>query len=379
MSKGHTIIRTILATSMLLATACDLAAEGADAASVTLRSGSAATTVAGMSGSAGETWVVTQTGEVKGWGQRWCDEGGCLEPADIDPVALPGPAVEVHGNGTRTAVVLADGRVLAWGSEAADVLAPHKLALEGIVQLGLGADFACGRDVEGGVQCQGLDGIAAPGWLAGLPAIESTVDLAVGDRHACALSEDGDVVCWGSNDRGQLGSSVAAGPVAVALADEAVDVVAGVEHACALLVTGAVQCWGHDAQGRLGHAGAGVGTVPLPEAAASIAVAAEHGCAIGEASESLYCWGSDEEGQLGAGEPVAAGIRRVDLGDSHAVAVLMGGAARTTFAVLDDGGLRGWGDDAVGQAGYGDLLDGADDEAWRVGNLPDIPIFRSPK
>lgn len=363
----------------MLATACDLAGEGADAAEVTLRSASVPAAVAGMGGSVEETWVVTQTGEVKGWGQRWCDEDGCLEPADIDPVALPGPAVEVHSNGTLTAAVLADGRVLGWGSAPADVLAPYKLGLDGVVQLGLGADFACGRGADGGIQCAALEGALAPGWLAGLPAIEATVDLAVGDRHACALSDDGGVVCWGSNDLGQLGSPAAVGPALVALADEAVDVVAGAEHACALLVSGAVQCWGSDAQGRLGHAGAGVGTVPLPEAAASIALGAEHGCAIGEASDSLYCWGSDAQGQLGAGEPVAAGIRRIDLGESNAVAVLVGGTARTTFAVLDDGGLRGWGDDALGQAGYGDLLDGADDEAWRVGNLPDIPIFRSPK
>jgi alpha-tubulin suppressor-like RCC1 family protein len=164
----------------------------------------------------------------------------------------------------------------------------------------------------------------------------------------------------------------------VALAGEAIDVEAGGEHTCALLVSGAVQCWGNNAQRQLGHAGTGPGTVPLPEPVASIAMGAEHGCAVTETSEQLHCWGSDAHGQLGVGTDSSAGIRRVDLGGQGAMAVFAGANASTTFAVLADGGLRGWGRNDAGQAGYGDLLDG-EDETWRVGELPDIPIFRAPK
>jgi alpha-tubulin suppressor-like RCC1 family protein len=119
--------------------------------------------------------------------------------------------------------------------------------------------------------------------------------------------------------------------------------------------------------------------VPLPEPAASIAAGAEHGCAITETTGSLHCWGSNALGQLGAGEDSSAGIRRVDLGGLRAAAVLAGATASTTFAVLETGGLRGWGNDDAGQAGYGDRMDGVEDETWRIGELPDIPIFRAPK
>jgi alpha-tubulin suppressor-like RCC1 family protein len=124
--------------------------------------------------------------------------------------------------------------------------------------------------------------------------------------------------------------------------------------------------------------GTGVGSVPLPEPVASIAMGAQHGCAVTETSEQLYCWGSDAHGQLGVGADSSAGIRRVDLGGLGATAVFAGANASTTFVVLEDGGLRGWGRNDAGQAGYGDLLDG-EVEPLAVGELPDIPIFRAPK
>jgi alpha-tubulin suppressor-like RCC1 family protein len=186
------------------------------------------------------------------------------------------------------------------------------------------------------------------------------------------------VTCWGNSDVGQLGSATATGPTVVALAGEAVDVEAGGEHACAVLASGAVQCWGSQADGRLGHSGAGVGTVPLPEPVASIALGAAHGCAITEQTESLHCWGSDEHGQLATGVDSSAGIRRVDLEGLRAEAVFTGSSASTTFVVLEGGNLRGFGRNDAGQAGYGDLL-GEQQESRKIGNLPDIPIFRAPK
>jgi len=380
MVKGRTIVQRIIASSLVLVAACDLAGADTDVeelVATSARSAEGVAVVADMAGSDGKSWVVVQTGEVKGWGRRWCDAEGCLEPADIESVELGGPAVEVSSNGGTTAVLLADGLVESWGA----ALDPRPVAFDGpVMQLGVGVGFLCARLSSGAVQCTGSERLAAPSWLESTPLpMAEAVDLTAGGRHGCGLSSVGTVTCWGNNDVGQLGSPVASGPTEVALAGEAVDVEAGGDHSCALLVSGAVQCWGSNAQGQLGHAGTGVGSVPLPEPAAALAVGAEHACAVTETSESLYCWGSDAFGQLGIGEDSPAGIRRVDLGDQGATAVFAGAGAWNTFAVLEDGGLRGWGRNDTGQAGYGDLLDDGGDEVWRAGNLPDIPIFRAPK
>lgn len=341
------------------------------------RSGSASI-VAGMSLGDGESWVVTDTGELKGWGRRFCDASGCPEPFEIDPIELETPALAVHANGSNTAALMADGTVLGWGPTMADLLQPEAVDFGGsVVELGMGLDFLCARLDDDQVTCRSIEGTTAPSWLDDFAGLDGAAQLAVGGEHACARLLDEQVICWGSNDAGQLGAG-ATGSSTITLTSSAAQIEAGGEHTCARLDTGAVECWGSDSEGQLGHQGSGVGSVPLPESAIDLAAGAEHTCAIGT-SGALYCWGSNALGQLGAGSDSPSGIRTVDLGDLRASEIQAGATAWTTFAVLSDGGLRGWGHDDVGQAGYGDRFDSEPGTTWIVGDLPDIPIFIPPE
>lgn len=372
------VAASILAASVMLTGACDHDRDQQDEGIVSTRSASSAI-VADMGLADAESWVVLESGQIKGWGARYCSGGECLAPAEIATLEFDEPAIEVHSNGESTVALLADGTVYTWGDTLAQTLAPQPLdSFDNAVDaLALGEDFVCGLLQGGDVQCLATGGGAPPPWLAGVELPNQVVAVTAGASHACALDDAGAVTCWGDNGSGQLGSPYATGPTPIALPVAATQVSAGGEHTCALLETGAVRCWGSNSAGQLGYAGTGIGSVPIDESIEQIAAGAAHTCAIAQPSGDLYCWGSNAEGQLGQGDDLGGGIRKVDLAGQAADRVMAGPTARTTFAVLDHGGLRGWGLDDVGQMGYGEQLD--DDTTTRaVGNLPDIIIYQPP-
>jgi hypothetical protein len=372
------VIHHCLAASVLLLGACDETRgdEGQDPASASLRNAvlEPLPIVVSMGLADGQSWVVTDDGRVKGWGEPYCDASGCPTPAEIESLALELAAVEVHGNGEQSVARLVDGTVFTWAMGSIGVTNPAQMELgvtEPAVQLALGEGFSCARLEGGAVICRSLPGSVAPASILDPQLSAAATDLTAGVAHACAVLHKGAVQCWGSDDSGQLGSPAAAGPTLVALSGPAQRVVAGGEHTCALLETGEVQCWGDGADGQLGHAGPGIGTVALEGPAVRLAAGARHSCAI-TTDGSLYCWGNDDEGQLGQGDDLGA-VQRVELGGHRATAVFSGPTAWTTFAVLDDGGLRGWGDGDAGQLGQGDDLVAPGDTI--MGKLPDIIIY----
>lgn len=92
-------------------------------------------------------------------------------------------------------------------------------------------------------------------------SITDAVELAAGDAHTCARIANGRVFCWGSNDDGQLGTGEASAtpaPFARAVTlgrEELSDVIAitaGASHTCALRRDNAVLCWGRNDRGQLG-------------------------------------------------------------------------------------------------------------------------------
>lgn len=375
------LVTGLLAMSATLTSACDRAGEHAADPDVSMRSATeiAPAHVAGMGLGDGESWVVLDSGNVKGWGERFCDQAECLTPAQTPTVELDGPAVEVHGNGEYSVALMADGTVQGWGPSAADIEAPASVAFSrAVTALGLGEDFLCAQLEDGTVECQGIDEIPTPAWIATFALPGPVADLSAGAHHACARTLAGAVTCWGNNDGGQLGSLDATGPTSIPLSGPATQVAAGGMHTCARLDDGTVECWGSNAEGQLGHAQAGIGTVPLDDPIEQIAAGAEHTCALTEGSGDLYCWGSNALGQLGEGSDLPNGIRQVDLADHGATEIIAGPTAWTTFAVMDHGGLRGWGDEDQGQTGYGDSLDDGPPPTRAVGNLPDILILDDP-
>ncbi|MBN1438850.1 MAG: hypothetical protein JW929_05500, partial [Anaerolineales bacterium] len=200
------------------------------------------------------------------------------------------------------------------------------------------------------------------------------IALAAGGEHTCALIGDaefgdGYIQCWGKNDFGQLGDDTTTD------SNRPVDlywgggdgifrgVTAGWGHSCGFgdfldEPVGGVYCWGYNKNGELGD-----GTdsnSPVNEyqvrvwglhGVVAMAAGDDHTCAL-LGNGSVKCWGLNDSGQLGDGTtnssntPVevkylTGGVVSITAGWGH------------TCALIQDGGVRCWGDNQYGQLGDG--------------------------
>ncbi|MEZ5100269.1 MAG: CARDB domain-containing protein [Thermoleophilia bacterium] len=226
-----------------------------------------------------------------------------------------------------------------------------------------------------------------------------------GSDHTCAILDDGTVRCWGANAKGQLGYGDTApvgddetpgsvGPVDLGAGRTATAITAGSEHTCAILDTGAVRCWGDNSVGQLGYGNTdtigddetpgSVGPVDLGAGRTATAITAGglHTCAILD-DGAVRCWGNNATGSLGYGDQVDIGdteapgsVAPVDLGPGRtAVAIAAGGSQ--TCAILDDGALLCWGLGQNGRLGYGDEVTIGDGETPASAGPVDVGAGRS--
>jgi alpha-tubulin suppressor-like RCC1 family protein len=88
----------------------------------------------------------------------------------------------------------------------------------------------------------------------------SSVDGGV--QFTCGLSKVGQAFCWGSNSDEQLGDGTGSlsssdVPVAVSTGLRFSRLTTGFSHACAIAKSGQAYCWGSDFRGELGSSGSG--------------------------------------------------------------------------------------------------------------------------
>jgi len=232
---------------------------------------------------------------------------------------------------------------------------------------GRGTASAWGRDHRGQL---GLGSTAARRFdPLTSPAFGEAVDAAIGLEHSLVLRQDGTLLASGENDLGQLGDGTetpSATPVEVALPSsvDVTAVAAGESHSLALLEDGRVFAWGENDFGQLGDGTeetrlapvevdlSGFGSPPLDVLAANWSSYAllEDGTLLG--------WGRNSGGQLGDGSeegkltPVAADLSAFESGvDSAAV------GDDNALAILESGELAGWGANFTGQVGDGTEID----------------------
>ena len=297
---------------------------------------------------------------------------------------------QIVNAGVFNCVLLVDASVKCWGQN-----------LNG--QLGYGD-----QNDRGDQSGEMGDSLAAVDLGTGVVAVQITAGL----FSTCARLSDASVKCWGGNRRGQLGYGVDAdrgdepGEMGDALPSidlgagrTAVEISMGSEHCCAVLDDASIKCWGENQDGQLGYGdvqvrgdqpgemGDSLAAVDLGTSRTAVHVSAgidfvsPHTCAVLD-NGSVKCWGGNTDGQLGYGDTLDRGDQPGEMGDAlptidlgvGRTAIQVSAGSKFTCAVLDDASVKCWGQNNVGQLGYGDKLNRGDGSGEMGDALPTVDL-----
>jgi alpha-tubulin suppressor-like RCC1 family protein len=269
------------------------------------------------------------------WGDN---SAGELGDATLDPSLTAVPAsTAAAGTATVTAVaaggrhdlaLLSNGTVLAWGDDTYG-------------QLGNGSKGS-NHDAEAPVPVKNLSDVIA---------------IAAGGEHSLALLGNGTVEAWGANDRGQLGDGNTTDrniPVVVPGLTGVRAISAGDQFSLALLANGKVKAWGDNSEGELGDGSLKTSDVPVPvndlSGVTAVAAGGQHALAL-LGNGTAMSWGDNEADQLGDGQDVStqplSTVPVAVSGLSGAVAVAAG--YQHSIALLNTGAVVAWGDNGFFQ------------------------------
>jgi alpha-tubulin suppressor-like RCC1 family protein len=345
------------------------------------------TLAAAWSLAAAGAWAASDPGRVFGWG---ANNNGNLGDGTIvnraTAAALPAPwsVTQAAAGGSYSLLLLADGTLqstglntdgqlgdgtttarTSWGpvAEIDDATAVAAGRYHGLALLDGGTVAAFGRNASGQLGTGNATGTPLP---VAVPGLSNVTQVSAGDTHSLALS-NGTAVGWGDNATGQLGDGTTTGRLAPAAIDlssfgqPVTQVSAGATHSLALLADGRVLAWGNRTSGKLGDGGAVDGDQLTPvlvdlsgfaSPVTKVSAGALHSAAL-LADGTLIAWGNNASGRLGDGTttfrpaPVAVG------GLTGVVDVAAG--ATQTVALKGDGTVWAWGAGNLGQLGDGAL------------------------
>lgn len=223
------------------------------------------------------------------------DDGGsaadAAEKADGGFERLPAgnDPVWISGNAYLACAVTAAGEVLCWGRSNLGQLAPI---------------------------AQGADLVPTP---SRLPGIRGAKRVAVGGLHSCVLLEDGTVHCWGSNDKGQCGSTSnnkLARPEQVVGLPPAHDIFVTATASCAIAGT-ELYCWGDETSDGSNDGSPTPRVLLAGKGEIRAAELGEEGLGCAATASGLWCWGSGAK----RGGPEFAEITRLAVGEFKSVMV----------------------------------------------------------
>lgn len=371
--------------------------------------------------------VLIEGGRVRCWGLGLAGQLGLGKnenvgddelPNEVADVDLPAPAVQISTSSDQhTCALLEDETVRCWGINDSGQLgyanttalnAPGpavQVGLADIAQLDTGGFHTCVRTPSATVRCWGRGSLGRLGYgntanvgddehpsSVGNVMIGGPVSkLASGGAHNCIISGVGTVRCWGRGDLGQLGygnpqhigdnevpstaGDISVIPVGLGPFTKVTQISVGTAHTCAVFDTGEGLCWGDGTFGQTGTGNtAALGddelpssAIPLafPDAIASITAGAAHSCALLEHGD-IYCWGNNGLGQLGYGN--TDNIGDDEPADSGGLVTLGGPTLQLaagffhTCALTKSNEVRCWGINDGGQLGLGHTDKVGDDE-----------------
>ncbi len=330
---------------------------------------SALTSVRSLAIGCGFAVAVRTDGTVYAWGRNdtaqlgagtatSCGGTNCSEWAvQVDPANATQVKAVAAGGGFALAL-RADGRVLAWGSDANGRLGRNSVGgssataapvrntantadLANVTSIAAADDFAVASDASGAAWAWGsntnlqlgaglVDGTDYPTARAVLTAAATPIQrikrVSAGDDHALALRDDGTLWSWGSNSSGQLGINAAGGTgtYAAPVRDGSGttltrwrDMVAGQAHSVAVRADGTIWSWGLNTKGQLGqnsYTGASCGAtceivpvqtrdsggvvIPDTTSMARVIAAGTVHTALVRADGQAFAWGRHDRGQL---------------------------------------------------------------------------------
>jgi alpha-tubulin suppressor-like RCC1 family protein len=367
------------------------------------------TNAAVIAGGLTNTCVALQTGAVQCWGPN---AHGELGNGTTTESKLPTPVTGVTGatalavGGSHACAVVAAGAVQCWGDNSLSQLGLGQfsgpmgcgntgpacsltaLAVRNVinaVDVAAGDSHTCAVLSDDRVKCWGWNGSGQLGTgqygnggglpRATRPVFATPIAVAAGGNlvgaNSCALLAAGTVKCWGYNGAGAVGNGgtnlIQSSPAAAQGLTTATSISVG-GHSCATLDNQKVQCWGSNNFGELGAAAAQPHqTTPIDVpglfAVAGVTAGRLSTCAIRAdmgGMRELRCWGVNNNGQLGV-SATGMGSCSTLVGNEPCTstpmlipflrAVAVGGGSEHTCAVLDDGTVRCWGQNAFNQLG----------------------------
>lgn len=286
-----------------------------------------------FAGGGNHSVAVMPDGTVRTWGANTFGQlGNGSTASSSTPMTvngLGGTVRAVAAGSSHTVALMSDGTVKAWGSNS-------------FGQLGNGTATPSSTPVT----VSGLGG--------------TVTSVAAGLSHSVALMSDGTIRTWGLNASGQLGDGTTTSsstPVTVnGLGGTVVAVTAGNFHTVALMADGTLKSWGSNNFAQLGDGTMTYRTTPvavtgLGGTVTSIAAGAWHTVAF-MSDSTLKAWGSNASGQLGNGTTTSSSTPVTVNGLGGTVTAMTAGLGHTVV-LMSDGTVKTWGDNTSGSLGDG--------------------------